>query len=110
MKDTSTNYEEQGIPDGKYPIVKCVMGHEEIGLKLGHHYTVTRTTKDGHLELLETSPPLPYTCFHKERFEYTGEALTLFEIFPEYLNPEYYPNEDYFVDSDKQQDNGNTQN
>jgi len=98
--------------------VKCVMGAEDYNLKLGHLY-LAEVTKNGHYKLLETSPPEPYNCFHKERFEPTGKVYSYEEIFGTY--EEYYYDhskgfceecEDYFVYLNslkaKHKDNGDT--
>lgn len=64
-------------------LVKCIRGAEGI-LDEGSIYTVWDVTDKGHLKLEELHPPLPYTCFNKDRFEDTGEFITL-EAFEDYV-------------------------
>jgi len=57
-------------------IVKCIKGAEGI-LEKGATYIVWEVTDEGHLKLEEVSPPEPYTCFNKDRFEDTGDYVSL---------------------------------
>lgn len=55
-------------------VVKCIRGAEGI-LEEGKKYLVDEVVGDGHLILLDVSPPEGYNCFHKDRFEDTGENI-----------------------------------
>ena len=55
-------------------VVKCIRGAEGI-LEEGSKYLVDEVTPEGHLILLDVSPPEGYNCFNKTRFEDTGENI-----------------------------------
>jgi len=68
-------------------IVKCIKGAEGI-LEEGATYIVWDVTEEGHLKLEEVTPPEPYNCFNKDRFEDTGQYVFL-ESFEDWEVP--YP-------------------
>ena len=68
-------------------IVKCIRGEKGI-IEEGAYYTVWEVTQSGNYILEEVTPPDPYDCFDRTRFEDTGENIFDGMIFEDELIPE----------------------